>query len=885
MIDGSRATVALVLATLLEAPLLSAAAQTITPQTPSEPRRVVLVYDERTELPGLAILDATLVQSLTTGPAGAVEVYREAMDLSRFGSATHLPLLRDYLRAKYAAKKIDVVIAAMGPSLDFLLRPGEAVFPGVPIVFCGIDRRELAGRPLPANVTGVLVKREFSPTLEIALRLHPGTTRVVMVAGTSEFDSRLVEQARGEFRRYEDRLAFTYLTTRSLGDLLAELANLPPHTLVLYSTMFRDGAGEPFVPHEAAERITAVSKAPVYGFLDQYLGRGIVGGQLYSLEAHGKQAADLARQVMAGKPPSELPLVEGGAAVNRFDWRQMQRWGISESQLPSGSTVLYRQLTAWNLYRNVILGAAFLVVLQAALIGGLLVQRRRRRQSEGRNRAILRAMPDLMFLQTTDGVYLDYHASDQDGLLLQPEQFIGRNMRDVLPPELLRTIEPAFAQAAGSTEPVVVEYDLNMPDGVRRFEARLLSQDGRILTLVRDITERQRAADALFESQERYALATAAGAVGVWDWNFETNELFVDSRLKSILGYEDGEISNHPDDWASRVHPQDLAAAAAGMQACMDRVTDSYEIEHRMLHKDGGVKWLLSRGAAIRAADGRMLRMVGTKVDITQRKLAEEVIRENEAVLRDSHREIQDLAGRLIASQEVERARIARDLHDDLSQQLAGLAIALSSVKRRLGVVAPDAGDVLDDVSSLQQRTVSLAESVRRLSHDLHPGVLAHAGLVATLASHCEEIQRGYGVEVTFTAEGDFESTDAGTTLCLYRVAQEALRNVILHAAASRAEVRLLRRGDLAELTIADDGRGFDIVEAGTATGLGLVSINERVRLAGGTSAIVTEVMKGTSLRVQVPTNGPGPQQLQVDARPGPAQLRMTEPVGASTPA
>ena len=139
----------------------------------SETRRVVLLYDERTDLPGLAILDAGLVQSLTSGPAGSVDVYREAMDLSRFGSDTHLQLLRDYLRAKYAAKKIDVVVAAMGPALDFLLSQGDPVFPGTPIVFCGIDRREIEGRALPSHVTGVLVKREFSPTLEVALRSTP----------------------------------------------------------------------------------------------------------------------------------------------------------------------------------------------------------------------------------------------------------------------------------------------------------------------------------------------------------------------------------------------------------------------------------------------------------------------------------------------------------------------------------------------------------------------------------------------------------------------------------------------------------------------------------------------------------------------------------------
>ena len=368
--------------------VLTLAAQTIAATTgavspaASETRRVVLLYDERTDLPGLASLDASLVQSITSGPAGSVEVYREAMDLSRFGSDAYLQLLGDHLRAKYTAKKIDVVVAVMGPALDFLLRQGDLVFPGTPIVFCGIDRREIEGRALPGHVTGVLVKREFSPTLQVALRLHPDTTRVVFVGGTSEFDLRLVEQAREEFRSYEDRLAFTYVPTGSLRALLADLAHLPPQTLVLYSTLFRDGAGEAFVPHEVAERVTAAANVPVYGFVDQYLGRGIVGGQLYSLDAHGKQAADLVRQILAGQQPSQLPLRDGAAGVALFDWRQLRRWGISESQLPAGSAILYRQLGAWELYRPQVIGAILLVLLQSAFIAALLVQRTHRLRVE-----------------------------------------------------------------------------------------------------------------------------------------------------------------------------------------------------------------------------------------------------------------------------------------------------------------------------------------------------------------------------------------------------------------------------------------------------------------------------------------------------------------------
>lgn len=384
----------------------------------------------------------------------------------------------------------------------------------------------------------------------------------------------------------------------------------------------------------------------------------------------------------------------------------------------------------------------------------------------------------------------------------------------------------------------------------------LLLQTVLIGALLVQRTRWRRTENALVESQQRYSLASAAGSVGIWDWNFDTNELFIDARLKSLLGFSDAEISSRPDDWGARVHPDDVPIAIAAINACIHGDSDSYEIAHRMLHKDGSVKWMMSRGSALRAADGRLRRLVGTKVDITQRKLAEDEIRESQAVLDMSNRQIQDLAGRLIASQEEERARLARDLHDDLSQEIAGLSIALSSLKRRIAAV-PDDGGVAGAVSSLQERTAALAANIRRLSHDLHPSVLQHAGLVAALRAHCAELERQESLTVTFASNGDFESTSTEAALCLYRVAQESLRNVVTHAHARNVEVFLQRVGDHAELTISDNGDGFAVTAVRERShGLGLISITERVRLVGGTVSIVTELRQGTRVRVQIPANG-----------------------------
>jgi signal transduction histidine kinase len=339
-------------------------------------RRVVLLHDQRTDLPGIAALDARLVQTLSAGLPGGVEIYREQMDMSRFQSERYPNLLKDFLRAKYADKKIDVVIAALGAALDFMLANGSQVFPGASVVFCGIDRRELGARRLPPNFTGVLLKREFAPTLELALGLDPGTQRVLFVAGSAEFDRRLVDQARAEFQAARPPVPVEYLIGLPMPALLDTLAHLPPRTVVLYSTIFADGTGRPFVPHEAAEQIARTANAPVYGFLDQFLGLGIVGGHLYSIDAHGEEAARLALRILGGTPASAIPPIEPSASMDMFDWRQLRRWGVDERRLPAGAVVRYRTPSAWERHRTTILIAAGVVLLQSALIAALLLERR-----------------------------------------------------------------------------------------------------------------------------------------------------------------------------------------------------------------------------------------------------------------------------------------------------------------------------------------------------------------------------------------------------------------------------------------------------------------------------------------------------------------------------
>jgi PAS domain S-box-containing protein len=374
---------------------------------------------------------------------------------------------------------------------------------------------------------------------------------------------------------------------------------------------------------------------------------------------------------------------------------------------------------------------------------------------------------------------------------------------------------------------------------------------GAIVALSVLLTRSLRAQRALRASEARVRLVADRAPVMIWTARPDTTLDFLNHTCVEFTGRTLEQLVN--EGWLDCVHPDDL-------DHCLNTYGPAFEarepffMEYRVRHADGGYRWLLATGVPKYGADGSFAGYIGCDVDITERRIAEDRTRESRVALEQSHREIQHLAGRLIEAQDTERARIARDLHDDVSQQLAGVSIAFSGLKQRLGEYGVSE-ELRQELVDLQQQTLTLSRNVRQLSHDLHPTVLRHLGLERALTSYCGELQRSHGVVMRCHADGDFASVAPEAGLCLYRIAQEALRNVVAHAGASRAEVRLCRRDDNAELTITDDGRGFDVHDPERHNGLGLVSITERAKLSGGSISIETGLNQGTRVQAVIPVN------------------------------
>jgi PAS domain S-box-containing protein len=339
-----------------------------------------------------------------------------------------------------------------------------------------------------------------------------------------------------------------------------------------------------------------------------------------------------------------------------------------------------------------------------------------------RHQAILRAIPDTMFLQTNEGVFVDYYTRDPGFLLLSPDEFLGKNVSEVLPPDLAKRVLEAIQKVNQGDEPQVLEYCLPINNVERYFEARLVSAGGiHVLSIVRDVTDAHRAAESL---------------------------------------------------------------------------------------------------------------------------------RQSEARLLQSTRQIRALAAQLITAQESERRRIAILLHDDVGQNIATLGLAVSRLKRK----PPASGEALTiELEYLAKQVGHLTTQIRQLSHELHPEVLEHVGLITALESHMEEVEQHGDIRIKFSAAVKTDPIPQDIAVCLYRVAREAVLNVSKHSGANSADVVLREIDGSLVLEVFDTGHGFDLEKVRRGSGLGLASSEERVKNLHGSLEIRSDSQIGTCVTARVP--------------------------------
>jgi PAS domain S-box-containing protein len=390
------------------------------------------------------------------------------------------------------------------------------------------------------------------------------------------------------------------------------------------------------------------------------------------------------------------------------------------------------------------------------------------------------------------------------------------------------------------------ELDLEMVpfDGTTRWvvargEAQrdTVGRVARLLGTIQDITERRLAQEKLRKSEEWFRLAVQAGRMYAFEWDAATDVIVRSGQCTDILDWMDDPTHDTGRQFLPRVHPDDREAYTAPENE-LSPENPTYETSYRVLRPDGSAIWLEANGRVLFDDQGRMLRIIGLVADVTNRKVAEEAL--------------SSVSRRMIEAQEQERTRIARELHDDIGQRLALLTIELEQLQEN----PPDlSAEVCLRMGKLRKQTSEIATDIQALSHELHSSKLDYLGIAAAVRGFCKEFGEQRKMEIDFKTHDLPRPLPRDISLCLFRVLQEALNNSAKHSGAQRCEVQLWATSEEIHLRVSDSGAGFDSEAIKETRGLGLISMEERLKLLNGALSIDSHLKRGTTIHARVPLN------------------------------
>jgi PAS domain S-box-containing protein len=339
--------------------------------------------------------------------------------------------------------------------------------------------------------------------------------------------------------------------------------------------------------------------------------------------------------------------------------------------------------------------------------------------------------------------------------------------------------------------------------------------------------------EALRESEERFRTIANSAPVMIWMSGTDKLRTYFNKPWLEFTGRTmEAELGNG---WAEGVHPDDLENCTDAYSQSVDR-REPFRMEYRLKRHDGEYRWIIDIAVPRLNADGSSAGYIGSCVDDTDRRLAEEALRA--------------LSRSLIHAQEEERKRIARELHDDINQRLAMLAVELQQLQKTPRLSASRRNERID---KLFKYTTEIACEVQALSHRLHSASLEYLGLVPALQGFCDEMIRHQNVEIDFQHRGVPKSIPQDVALALFRVTQEALHNAVKHSGVCKFGVRLFGTAHEIQLSVRDSGVGFSPEAAMPTRGLGLISMRERILPLKGRISVVSKPGQGTEITVRVP--------------------------------
>jgi signal transduction histidine kinase len=348
----------------------------------AESKRVMLLHSFGRDFKPWSEYAKAIRMELDRQSPWPLDIMENSLVTARFGDEDPEGPFVEYLRALFAKRPLDLIVSIGAPAANFVQRNRQRLFAGSPMVLMAVDERRVQYSNLTANDTAVAVRINYFSAFENILQVLPDTKDVIVVVGTSPIEKFWKEAIAKEVEPLANRIKLSWTDEMSFEALLKQASTFPPHTAIFWELMIVDAAG---VVHEGdvpLTRLHAVARAPIFSYDESFFGSAIVGGPLLLVADSSRQTAAVAVRILGGEKPGEIktPPVQFASPV--FDWREMRRWGISESRLPAGSEIRFRLPTAWEQYRWQVLVIAAVILTQTLLIMGLLYEHQRRRRAE-----------------------------------------------------------------------------------------------------------------------------------------------------------------------------------------------------------------------------------------------------------------------------------------------------------------------------------------------------------------------------------------------------------------------------------------------------------------------------------------------------------------------
>ena len=363
------------------------------------PRSVLIIDQYGPGLPFSAGISSGIRAAMISGSATQVSVYHEQLDVARFRGSDYEHSLNAHFRVKYRDKRVGVIIAVGSAALEYVLRSRAELWPEVPVVFTFVDKPAIAQLELPPDVTGNTLQSHPRDMIAVARTLVPDIKRIALVGDPPE-NQTYYRDLKKEVPIVAPDLEFIDLTGLAMTELRKRVAVLPDQTAILHSSIYSDGEGHSLIPANAVALVAETANRPIVVDLDTHFGRGSVGGLITTSSSLGEAAGKIALRILSGESVSNIPIKESELARPIFDWRQLNRFGISEANLPPGSDVRFRELTAWEQYHWQIMLIAAALAIQTTLIVWLYYEHRRRRYAEANSRSALAKFADMNRIAT-----------------------------------------------------------------------------------------------------------------------------------------------------------------------------------------------------------------------------------------------------------------------------------------------------------------------------------------------------------------------------------------------------------------------------------------------------------------------------------------------------